>query len=198
MIRFTSGSRASSSRIIPCRVWHGMQSQGVAVEQHEAQIFLTRGFDNCVLRLKGVGAKPVQKLRKNSKLVQAGGRVHDQCICVFTKYVLGVILNPVRMSQGEDQVGELVLLEFGNKLLVLLVGELACVVFKDGLGCLAGWCVEEHDPCDIVTKRLGDAGYLLGQDPHGDAVVPSAEAEIDQLPRATLDIFRRGAVVQHE
>ena len=63
-------------------VWHGMQSQGVAVEQHEAQIFLTRGLDNCVLRLKGVGAKPVQKLRKNSKLVQAGRCVHDQCICV--------------------------------------------------------------------------------------------------------------------
>ena len=109
-----------------------------------------------------------------------------------------MILNPVRMSQGEDQVGELVLLEFGDKLLVLLVGELACVVFKDGLGCLAGWCVEEHDRCDIVTKRLGDAGYLLGQDPHGNAVVPSAEPEIDQLPRATLDIFPRGAVVQHE
>ena len=43
---------------------------------------------------------------------------------------------PVRMSQGEDQVGELVLLEFGDKLLVLLVGELAGVVFKDSLGVL--------------------------------------------------------------
>ena len=28
--------------------------------------------------------------------------------------------------------------------------------------------------------------------------MPGAEAEIDQLPRATLDIFRRGAVVQYE
>ena len=28
--------------------------------------------------------------------------------------------------------------------------------------------------------------------------MPGAEAEIDQLPRATLDIFRRGAVVEHE
>ena len=99
------------------------------------------------------------------------------------------------MSQGEDQVGELVLLEFGDKLLVLLVGELACVVFKEGLGCLAGWCVEEHT---IITKRLGDAGYLLGQDPHGDAVMPGTEPEIDQLPRATLDILGGGAVVQHE
>ena len=65
-------------------VWRIMQSQGVAVEQHEAQIFLTRGFDDCVLRLKGVGAKPVQKLRKHSKLMQSGGGVH--CIlvvCVF-------------------------------------------------------------------------------------------------------------------
>ena len=28
--------------------------------------------------------------------------------------------------------------------------------------------------------------------------VPGAEAEIDQLPRAALDIFRRGAVVEYE
>ena len=53
-----------------------------------------------------------------------------------------VIFNPVRISQGEDQVGELVLLEFGDKLLVLLVGELAGVVFKDSLGGLATGCVE--------------------------------------------------------
>ena len=90
------------------------------------------------------------------------------------------------------------LLEFDDKLLVLLVGELAGVVFKDGLGSLATGCVEEHDRCDIVPVWFGDAGYLLGQDPHGDAVVPGAEAEIDKLPRAALDIFRRGAVVQYE
>ena len=51
-----------------------------------AQIFLTRGFDDSVLRLKGVGAKPVQKLRKHSELVQAGGRVHGNvymCVCVL-------------------------------------------------------------------------------------------------------------------
>ena len=92
-----------------------------------------------------------------------------------------MIFNPVRMSQGEYQVGELVLLEFGDKLLVLLVGELAGVVFKD------------HG--NIVPVWLGDAGYLLGQDPHGDSIVPGAEAEIDQLPCAALNIFRRGAVV---
>ena len=46
------------------------------------------------------------------------------------------------MSKGEDQVGELVLLEFGDKLLVLLVGELTGVVFKDSFGSLATGCVE--------------------------------------------------------
>ena len=53
-----------------------------------------------------------------------------------------MIFNPVRISQGEDQVGELVLLEFGDKLLVLLVGELAGVVFKDSLSSLATRRVE--------------------------------------------------------
>ena len=102
------------------------------------------------------------------------------------------------MSQGEDQVGELMLLEFGDKLLVLLVGELAGVVFKDSLSSLATRRVEEHDRGNIISIWLGDAGYLLGQDPHGDSIVPGAEAEIDQLPRATLNIFRRGAVVEYE
>ena len=40
------------------------------------------------------------------------------------------------MSQGEDQVGELMLLKFGDKGLVLLVGELAGVVLEYGLGSL--------------------------------------------------------------
>ena len=102
------------------------------------------------------------------------------------------------MSQGEDQVGELMLFEFGDKLLVLFVGELAGVVFKDSFCSLATRRVEEHDRGNIISVRLGDAGYLLGQDPHGDFVVPGAEAEIDQLPRATLNIFRRGAVVEYE
>ena len=102
------------------------------------------------------------------------------------------------MSQGEDQVGELVLLEFGDKLLVLLVGELAGVVFKDSLGGLATGCVEENYCGNIIPIWLGYAGYLLGQNPHGDSIVPGAEAEIDQLPRAALDIFRRGAVVENE
>ena len=109
-----------------------------------------------------------------------------------------MILNPVGVPQREDQVGELVLLEFGDKLLVLLVGEFACVVFKDGFSSLTTRCVEEHDSGDIISVWFGDAGYLLGQNPHGDTVVPSAEAEIDQLPRATLNIFRRGAVIEYE
>ena len=90
------------------------------------------------------------------------------------------------------------LLEFGDKLLVLLVGELAGVVFKDSLGSLATGRVEKHYCGNIISIWLGDAGYLLGQDPHGDSIVPGAEAEIDQLPRAALDIFRRGAVVEYE
>ena len=102
------------------------------------------------------------------------------------------------MSQGEDQVGELILLQFGDKVLVLLVGELAGVVFKDSFCSLATGRVEEYNRGDIVPIWLGDAGYLLGQDPHGDAVVPGAEAEINKLPRAALDIFRRGAVVEYE
>ena len=102
------------------------------------------------------------------------------------------------MSQGEDQVGELVLLEFGDKLLVLLVGELTCVVFKDSFGSLATGCVEENDRSNIISVRFGYAGYLLGQDPHGDSIVPGGEAEIDQLPCAALDIFRRCAVVEYE
>ena len=109
-----------------------------------------------------------------------------------------VIFNPVRISQGEDQVGELMLLEFGDKLLVLLVGELAGVVFKDSLSSLATGCVEKHYCGNIISVWLGDAGYLLGQDPHGDSIVPGAESEIDKLPRAALDIFRRGAVVEYE
>ena len=100
-----------------------------------------------------------------------------------------MVLDTVRMSQGEDQVGELMLLEFGDKLLVLLVGELAGVVFKDGLGSLATGRVEEHYCGDIISVWFGDAGYLLSQDPHGDAVVPGAEPEIDQLPRGPLTSF---------
>ena len=95
-------------------------------------------------------------------------------------------------------MGELVPLEFGYKRLILLVSKLAGIIFKDGLGSFTTGGVKEHDRCDIVTVRLGDAGYLLGQDPHRDPVVPGTEPEIDQLPRATLDMFRRGAVIQYE
>ena len=102
------------------------------------------------------------------------------------------------MSHGEDQVGELMLLEFSDKLLVLLVGELAGVVFEYSFCSLATRRVEEHDRGNIISIWLGDAGYLLGQDPHGDSIVPGTKAEIDQLPRAALDIFRRGAVIQYE
>ena len=102
------------------------------------------------------------------------------------------------MSQREDQVGELALLEFGNELLVLLMTNLARVVFEDGLCRLARRGVKQHDRGDIVPVGLGDTCDLLGQDPHAYAVVPRGEAEIDQLARAALHVFRRGAVVEHE
>ena len=89
-------------------------------------------------------------------------------------------------------------LEFCDKLFVLLVGELAGVVFEDSLGRFAGGRVKEHDRCHVLAKRLGNAGYLLGQDPHGDAVVPGTEPEIDQLARAAFHIFRSRAVVEHK
>ena len=95
-------------------------------------------------------------------------------------------------------MGELAPLEFSNKLFVLLMGELAGVVFEDGLGRFAGGRVKEHDRCHVLAKRLGNAGYLLGQDPHGDAVVPCAEAEIDQLALAAFHHLGGGAVVEHK
>ena len=106
--------------------------------------------------------------------------------------------NPIGVPQGEDQVKELAPLEFCDKRFVLFVGELAGIVFEDGLGRLAGGRVKEHDRCAIVTVRLGDAGYLLGQDPHGDAVVPGTKPEIDQLARATFHILGSRAVVEYK
>ena len=97
-----------------------------------------------------------------------------------------MVLEPIGVPQGEDQVRELAPLEFGDELFVLFVGELAGVVFEDGLGRFAGGCVKEHDRCHVFAKRLGNAGYLPGQDPHRDAVVPGTKPEIDQLTRATF------------
>ena len=82
-----------------------------------------------------------------------------------------VVLDPIGVPQGEDQVRELAPLEFCDELFVLFVGELAGVVFEDGLGRFAGGRVKEYDRCHVLAKRLGNAGYLLGQDPHGDSVV---------------------------
>ena len=100
--------------------------------------------------------------------------------------------------QGEDQVGELAPLEFCDELFVLFVGELAGVVFENGLGRFAGVRVKEHDRCHVHAKRFGNAGYLLDQDPHGDAFVPGTKPEIDQLARAVFHIFRSRAVVEHK
>ena len=95
-------------------------------------------------------------------------------------------------------MGELAPLEFCDELFVFFVGELAGVVFEDSLGCFAGGCVKEHDRCHVFAKRLGNAGYLLGQDPHGDAVVPGTETEINQLARAVFHILGGGAVIKYK
>ena len=75
------------------------------------------------------------------------------------------------------------------------MGELAGIVFEDSLSRFAGGCVKEHDRCHVLAKRLGDAGYPLGQDPHGDALVPGTKPEIDQLARAAFHVLGGGAVV---
>ena len=103
---------------------------------------------------------------KNSDELVESVLSHVVGICVITCVQLLVILDPIGVPQGEDQVRELAPLEFCDKPFVLFVGELAGVVFKDGLGCFAGGCIKEHDRCHVLAKRLGDAGDLLGQDPH--------------------------------
>ena len=95
-------------------------------------------------------------------------------------------------------MGELAPLEFCDEVFVLFVGELTGVVFEDGLRRFAGGCVKEHDRCHVLAKRLGNAGYLLGQDAHGDAVVPGTKPEIDQLSRAAFHILGSRAVVEHK
>ena len=78
------------------------------------------------------------------------------------------------------------------------MGELTRIVFEDGLRRFARGRVKEHYRCHVFAKRLGNAGYLLGQDPHGYAVMPCAEAEIDQLARAAFHVLGGGAVVEHK
>ena len=124
--------------------------------------------------------------------------VFEVILCGVACFQLGVVLQPIRVPQREHQVGELAPLKSCDELLVLLKPHLARVVFEDGLCRFARRGVEQHDCGDIVAVRLGDTCDLLGQDPHAYAVVPRGEAEIDQLARAPLHVFRRGAVVQHE
>ena len=95
-------------------------------------------------------------------------------------------------------MGELASLEPSYKLFVLLVRELTRIVFEDGLRCFAGGRVKEHDRCHVFAKRLGNAGYLLGQDPHGYAVMPCAKPEIDQLARVAFHVLGGGPVVEHK
>ena len=109
-----------------------------------------------------------------------------------------MILEPIRVPQREDQVGELSPLKPCDKLLILVMAKLARVVFEDGLCRFAGRGVEQNDRGDIVAIRLGDACDLLGQDPHAYPIVPRGEAKINQLARAALHVFRGGAVVEYK
>ena len=83
----------------------------MAVKQHEAQIFFARGFDDAVLRVKSLGSKPVQNLGEHRELVQAGGHVHCAgsiiSVLCLSSFDTCVVLQPIRMPQCEDQVGEL-------------------------------------------------------------------------------------------
>ena len=63
------------------------------------------------------------------------------------------------------------------------------IVFEDGLRCFARRSVKKHDSCHVFPKRFSNAGDLLGQDPHADAVMAGAEAEIDLLDCTAFDVF---------
>ena len=76
--------------------------------------------------------------------------------------------------------------------------KLSGVVFEDSFCCLIRGSVKKHDRCHISPKRFGNAGYLLGQDPHADAVMACAETKIDQLARAAFHVFRSSAVIKNK
>ena len=49
--------------------------------------------------------------------------------------------------------------------------------------------MKKHDRCHVFPKRFSNAGDLLGQDPHADAVMACAEAKINQLARSAFYVF---------
>ena len=74
-------------------------------------------------------------------------------------------------------------------LFVLFMCNFTGIVFEDGLCCFARRSVKKHDRCHVFPKRFSGVGDLLGQDPHADAVMARAEAEIYRLARAAFHVF---------
>ena len=95
-------------------------------------------------------------------------------------------------------MGELAFFKSRNHLPEFVVRKLASVFFKDSLGCLGRWCVEQHDGRHVLSKRLCDAGELLSQHLHADAGMARREAELDQFPCTPFHVFRRSAVIEDD
>ena len=66
------------------------------------------------------------------------------------------------MTQRKNEVGKLGLFQPCNHLLYFVMRKLVRVFFEDCLRGLGRWCVKQHDRCHILSKRLRDAGELLG------------------------------------
>ena len=89
----------------------------------------------------------------------------------FKLCFLDLNFNPIGVPQRENQVAKLMPLKPCNKLFVLPMRNFTGIVFEDGLRCFARRSVKKHDRCHLFPKRFSNAGYLLGQDPHADAVM---------------------------
>ena len=72
------------------------------------------------------------------------------------------------------------------------------IVLEDGLCGFAGRSVKKHNRCFILPEWFSNAGNLLGQYPHANAVMAGAEAKIDQLTRAAFYVFGSGTVIKNK
>ena len=71
--------------------------------------------------------------------------------------------------------------------------KLARVFFEDGLRGLGQWRVKKNNCGHVLTKRLRDAGELLGQHPHTDAGVAQSSSTMRVLSpsKAKLANFKK-------
>ena len=72
------------------------------------------------------------------------------------------------------------------------------IVFEDSLCGFAGRSVKKHNHCNILPEWFSNASNLLCQYPQADTVMAGAEAEINQLARATFHVFRSGTVIENK